>query len=119
MAAKEGQRKSEKYKASRKTTGNIVKAYSTKESRSKGGKAASKNLVNWQKKNAKKFKKMLSEKAKKDTHRKLIPHIYLGIKYPSKKALQAAHKMSICGFYGKLKRGEIKRLPKEKENAGQ
>lgn len=31
----------------------------------------------------------------------------------SKKALQESNRMSNTGFYAKLRRGEIKRLPKE------
>lgn len=111
-AAKIGQEKSEAYKQSRKNCGEFAKQSGTTESRSKGGKAASKALVAWQKQNAQKFKEQASLNGKNKAPTQWIPHKYLGVIYQSKKSLQAAHSMSICGFYGKLRRGEIERLPK-------
>jgi hypothetical protein len=110
MAAKLGQDKSSLYKESRKTTGEMLKNSVTKESRSKGGKTASKKLIEWQKNNKEDFLKRCSEIGKASTERKKIPHKYLGVIYSSKKELQEAHNMSICGFYGKLRRGEIERI---------
>lgn len=110
MAAKAGQDKSEKYKNSRKELGDRLHKKSTPESRSKGGKTASKQLVEWQKQNAEEFKKQCSEHGKANGPKLYIPHEYQGIYYESKKALQEATGLSNCGFYGKLKRGKIKRL---------
>ena len=110
MAAKAGQDKSERYKQSRKETGEIVKNSATPESRSKGGKNGSKKLVEWQKQNEKAFKKKCSDNGKIVGPKLYIPHEYEGIYYESKKALQEATGLSNCGFYNKLKRGEIKRL---------
>ena len=112
MAAKAGQDRSEKYKKSRKEIGKMVRSKMTKESLSKGGKIASKQLVEWQKQNAEAFKKQCAERGKLNGPKLHIPHEYQGIYYESKKALQAATGLSNCGFYNKLKRGEIKRLEK-------
>mgnify|MGYP003349466540 CR=1 FL=1 len=79
-------------------------------SRSKGGKNGSKKLVEWQKQNEKAFKKKCSDNGKIVGPKLYIPHEYEGIYYESKKALQEATGLSNCGFYNKLKRGEIKRL---------
>jgi hypothetical protein len=109
-AAKHGQEKSESYKNSRKASGKHLQRHTTKESCSKGGKLASVKLVRWQKANAERFAES-SRRNGRDSKVKLqIRHMYLGVVYESKKALQKAHKMSICGFYGKLGRGEILRL---------
>jgi hypothetical protein len=111
-AAKIGQSMSVKYKESRKITGEFVKNCRTYESCSKGGKIASKKLVEWQLKNKELFAKQCAENAKKGNKYKFIQHLYKGIIYNSKKELQIEHKMSNCGFYGKLKRGEIIRIGK-------
>lgn len=111
-AAKIGQQNSVLYKESRKITGEIAKKSSTFESRSNGGKSASKKLVKWQQKNKESFLKACSENGKLSSIRLCIPHEYKGIIYESKKQLQEQTGMSICGFYGKLRRGEIKRLEK-------
>ena len=110
MAAKVGQDKSVAYKESRKITGNKLNEIRTFESCSNGGKVASKKLVEWQKENKEAFIKRCSEIGKAGTERKKKPHEYLGVVYLSKQELQKAHNLSNCGFYGKLKRGEIKRL---------
>jgi hypothetical protein len=107
-----GMQRSQKYKESRKVTGVYLLASRTKENCSKGGKVASKRLVEWQKHNNEIFKNQCAENGRNSATKKHIPHEYQGIIYESKKALQIAHNMSICGFYGKLRRGEIKRLPK-------
>lgn len=109
-AAKIGQERSERYKESRKLTGKFAKSIASFESRSKGGKAASQKLIEWQKKNEATFKANCARNGKIKSVKQQIPHYYLGIVYPSKKALQKAHGMSNCGFYGKLNRGEIERL---------
>lgn len=111
-AAKVGQDQSTLYKESRKKIGAQLASNTTKESRSKGGKSASKKLVAWQKNNPEKFLEMLRMAGKQSTTRKKIPHQYQGITYASKKELQMDTKLSNTGFYNKLKRGEIIRLPK-------
>jgi len=112
MAAKLGQDKSVKYQESRKVAGQRLKNVLTQESCSKGGKTASKKLVEWQQKNRAKFIKQCQSIGKAGTERKKIPHEYLGVVYASKQDLQIAYRMSNTGFYGKLKRGEIKRIEK-------
>ena len=114
MAAKVGQERSEKYKNSRQKAGYLAQQKITKEIRSNGGKEASKKLIQWQKSNSEAFKKQCSKNGKQNSQKNKIPHEYLGVKYESKKAVMQAHNMSICGFYGKLRRGEIIRLPKSK-----
>lgn len=109
-AAKIGQEKSTKYKESRKHAGTLALLAMTHETRSKGGKMASKKLIEWQKQNSESFRKQCSKNGKQNSQKNKIPHEYLGVKYDSKKAVMAAHNMSICGFYGKLRRGEIIRL---------
>ena len=111
-AAKIGQDQSVLYKESRKRVGEKLALSTTKESRSKGGKSASKKLVAWQKNNPEKFLEMVRRAGKQSTIRKKIPHQYQGITYASKKELQMATKLSNTGFYNKLNRGEIIRPPK-------
>jgi hypothetical protein len=111
MAAKIGQDNSEKYKKSRQVAGKKLSKLNNFEHCSKGGKAASIKLVKWQKENKDKFIAQCAVLGKNSTERKLKPHEYLGVVYRSKKALQEVHKMSNCGFYGKLNRGEIVRIP--------
>lgn len=116
-AAKAGRDKSALYQESRKLVAAHIKKYTTFESRSAGGKAASKSLVAWQAENREKFLQQAAANGRASTERKCIPHTYKGVTYPSKKELQAAHNMSICGFYGKLGRGEIKREIAKREKA--
>lgn len=111
-AAKTGQSKSEKYRTSRKELGKALKSFVTKNSRSKGGKVASRSLVTWQEKNREAFLNQCVLNGKNSTIRKCIPHRYKGVLYNSKKELQAATGLSICGFYSKLRRGEIERVSK-------
>ena len=111
-SAKVGQDQSVLYKESRKKLGEKLKNITTKETRSKGGKIASKSLVRWQKENPEKFLEIIRASAKKTAITNQIPHEYKGIKYASKKELQMATKLSNTGFYNKLNRGEIVRLPK-------
>ena len=111
-ACKEGQRKSLKYRTSRSALGIAVAKASTYETCSRGGKIASKKLVEWIRKNRARHAQRCRELGRANASRLCIPHGYNGVVYPSKKALQAALGISICGFYGKLKRGEIVRLPK-------
>mgnify|MGYP003350631705 CR=1 FL=1 len=61
MAAKAGQDRSEKYKQSRKEIGKANRAKMTKEACSKGGKTASKQLIEWQKQNTEAFKKRFNK----------------------------------------------------------
>lgn len=112
-AAKAGQERSIKYQETRKQTGVIVKAAATFESRSKGGKTASKALVAWQKKNKESFAERCADTAKRFSHLKEIPHEYSGKTYKSKKELQKENNMCNSTFYKKLKLGQIIRLQRE------
>lgn len=112
MAAKAGQDKSEKYKESRKITGNIVKSFATKETRSKGGKTASFTLLQWQKNNIDVFKAQCSKIGKLSAERQKIPHLFKDTYYESKKQLQQENKMSNSKFYKLLNEGVILRLDK-------
>ena len=112
MAAKAGQEKSEKYKG--RVLGPHLASIRTKENCSKGGKVASIKLTEWISQNKESHSKMCSENAKKLTSGKHIPHSYKGVIYESKKALQKDTGLSNTGFYNKLGRGEIMRLPKER-----
>jgi hypothetical protein len=116
MAAKAGQDKSDKYK-SRDLREHLSKVR-TKESCSKGGKEASKQLVSWIRDNIEQHKKTCAYNARKNAEKRKIPHEYLGVYYDSKKALQEATKISNTSFYKKLGEGEITRLIEqfEKDN---
>jgi len=107
MAAKSGQESSDKYKM--RDMKPILDRIRTKESCSLGGKAASKLLVEWIKDNKEQHSKTCSINGKKSSGK--IPHRYLGVEYDSKKSLQEATKLSNTGFYSKLRKGEITRLP--------
>ena len=108
-AAKIGQDSSQKYKDSRKLTGQKLNLFRTKESCSAGGKAASKKLIAWQQKNKEAFLKQAAENGRKGAQKLKIPHMYNGVMYASKRELQNA--TGICNnvFYKKLKSGEIRR----------
>lgn len=116
MAAKAGQDKSDTYRASRPFAAAAMLNSVTSETCSRGGKAANSKLLEWQRENRDAFLRQCAENGRRKTPKQHIPHEYLGDRYESKKALQAAHGMSICGFYGKLRRGEIKRLDREIAN---
>jgi len=110
-AAIVGQEKSEKYK--NRKLGDHLARVKTKESCSKGGKAAAPSLVRWIEENMDTHRNRCRELGKTSGERQKIPHEFNGIAYPSKKELQDATGISNCGFYGKLKRGEINRLVAE------
>lgn len=110
LAAKAGQEKSEKYKNSR--TSKHLEAHRSKENCSKGGKMASKNLIEWQKNNSESFKNQCKKNAKVASEKNKIPHEYKGIIYESIQALKLAHKMCNNAFYKKLKNKQITRLNK-------
>ena len=112
MAAKSGQDKSEKYK--NRVLGPHLALHRTKETCSKGGKTASKSLVVWIKNNKEEHAKMCAENGKKKSITQSIPHSYNNKVYESKKMLQEDTGLSNTGFYSKLKRGEIIRLPKDR-----
>jgi hypothetical protein len=107
-AALEGQRKSEKYK--NRNLRDHLNSVRTKDTCSKGGKVASKALVEWQKQNKEKFALQCAKNAKAKTHKQLISHEYQGVVYESKKELQKQNKMCNSKFYRLLGAGEIKRL---------
>lgn len=107
MAAKAGQDRSEKYKESRKSCGEYLKKGRSKASEAKGGKSASKALVKWQQENREKFLAMVSRIGKEATQRKLIPHEYKGVIYPSKKELQKLLGVHNTIFYKMVEKGEI------------
>jgi hypothetical protein len=109
-AAKLGQGMSDRYMRSRKEAGRHLQSVVTKESCAKGGRAASAALVQWQKDNPSLFRQMLSRNGKATGPKLEIAHEYLGKTYKSKKALQMDTGLSNTGFYGKLHRGEIRRL---------
>ena len=111
-AAKEGQKRSLKYKESRKITGKIVNSFASFESCSSGGKKAINKLLEWQKKNEKQFKQTCSKIGKLSAERQKIPHKYNDIVYESKKHLQKENKMYNNKFYRLLKEGIIIRLDK-------
>ena len=113
MAAKAGQERSEKYK-NRKFKDHLDKVR-TKEGCSRGGKAASKSLVEWIKANKETHRETCAKNGR--VKRNQIPHEYLGVVYESKKSLQEDTKLSNTGFYSKLRKGEIVRLIKETEGA--
>lgn len=115
-AAKIGQAKSKKYQE-RSLKQHLAKVR-TKESCSKGGKAASKTLVQWIRDNKEQHAERCNQIGKASSARKMIPHEYCGKHYESKKALQKETGLSNTEFYKKLKGGEIKRLPKNKELEG-
>lgn len=109
-AAKIGQNNSERYRVSRSLTGKHLTSCKTRESESKGGKAAAPALVEWQKENRSAFLARCSENGKATGPKLQIQHVYNGVHYQSKKALQADTGLSNTGFYGKLNRGEIVRI---------
>ena len=111
-AALDGQSKSEKYKASRRTCGLRANSTMTKETRSKGGKAASIHLVAWIKNNPAAHRAQCAVTGRLNAEKQKIAHTYNGVFYQSKKALQLATGLSNTGFYGKLNRGVIKRIDK-------
>ena len=113
MAALEGQKRSEKYQ--NRSMKAHLDSVRTKEGCSRGGKVASKSLVEWIKDNKELHSKNCSVNGKTSGEKLKIPHEYLGVTYDSKKSLQEATKLSNTGFYSKLRRGEIKRLIKEQE----
>jgi hypothetical protein len=115
-AAKEGQNRSDAYK--NRDMKDHLNRIRTKESASKGGKAASIALIKWIKENKEVHADNVRKSAKKRAEKQKIPHEYNGVVYDSKKSLQLSTGLSNCGFYGKLKRGEIKRLIKELETEG-
>ena len=111
MAAKSGQEKSEKYK--NRVLGPHLALHRTKETCSRGGKTASKSLVKWISENREEHARICAENGKKKGPKQCIPHSYLGVVYKSKKVLQEETGLSNTGFYNKLNRGEIIRLPKD------
>ena len=113
-AAKIGQASSDKYKQSRVSTGKNLSKFITKESCSAGGKVASKKLVAWQKENKNEFAKQCAINGAASAHKRQIPHIYEGVRYPSKRDLQTATNMCNITFYKKLKAGCITRLKDDK-----
>ena len=115
-AAKVGQAKSKKYQE--RNLKHHLDKVRTKESCSKGGKVASKTLVQWIKGNKEQHAELCRQNGKGNGVRQMIPHEYDGKHYESKKALQEETGLSNTGFYNKLKRGEINRLPRNKELEG-
>lgn len=115
-AAKVGQDRSIAYQESRVVAARALQIHATQETCAKGGRAASIKLRDWQVANRTRFLEQCSINGKMKGPKQYIPHEYRGVRYVSKKALQAAHSMSICGFYGKLRRGEIIRLDREIAN---
>lgn len=110
-AAKVGQERSEKYK-NRDFREHLARVRTT-ESCSKGGKMAAPALVEWIKANPEKHKENSRANSKAIAEKQKIPHEYKGVVYPSKKDLQTETGLSNCGFYAKLRRNEIIRLPKQ------
>ena len=108
-AAKIGQDGSQKYKDSRKLTGQNLGLFRTKESCSAGGKSASKKLVAWQQENKEAFAKQAAENGRKSAYKRKISHMYNGVMYASKRDLQTANGMCNSVFYKKLISGEIRR----------
>lgn len=111
-AAKAGQDKSIKYIESRSVLGHLLQKHATKESCSAGGKTASKSLVEWQKRNEAAFKQQCGKNARKGAVKRMIPHMYNGTTYNSKKELQDINNMCNTKFYRLLKRGDIQRMDK-------
>ena len=109
MAAKIGQQCSTKYKETRKELGYRLSKKATKESCSLGGKIASKSLVQWQKDNEHVFKERCAELGRQTAKKRMIPHKYENVWYPSKKELQKIHHMCNTTFYRLLDRGVIMR----------
>ena len=107
-AALEGQKKSEKYR--NRDMKKHLDASRTKESCSRGGKTASKSLVEWIKNNKEEHRKNCSRNGKSVGEKLKIPHEYLGVFCDSKKSLQESTGLSNTGFYSKLRNGEITRL---------
>lgn len=110
LAAKIGQDKSEKYKESRRKSAKILNEFRTAENCSKGGKIASKSLVEWQQDNLESFKEQCRKNAKIASERNKIPHEYKGVIYESIQALKLANKMGNNTFYKKLQDKQIIRL---------
>lgn len=113
-AAKLGQDRSVKYKQSRVKCGENLVGKTTKDTCSRGGKAAAPKLVAWQRANRQKFIERCRAIGKASAERKKIPHEYLGKVYPSKRDLQNEHKICNDRFYKMLKAGEIIRLERNK-----
>jgi hypothetical protein len=109
--AKAAQRKSDFYRLSRMTCGEVLQMNTTRESCSKGGRIAVLSLTAWQRKNAKKFSAQCAVNGHLTSQKLCIPHQYLGVMHASKKELQSLHAMSNSEFYAKLLRGEIIRVP--------
>lgn len=114
LAAKVGQEQSELYKSTRKNGVEYLASGRTLENCSKGGKASSKKLVEWINNNKELHTKNASLCGKSVGKKLCIPHEYDGLVYSSIKELLKVTGMSRCGFYGKLKRGVIRRLEKTK-----
>jgi len=110
-AALLGQERSEKYRTSR--TGKYFKH--RHEDCSRGGKTASKSLVEWQKNNASLFLEQCKINGKQNSKKLRIPHMYLGIEYESKKSLQENTGMCNITFYKKLQSGDIQREIQKRE----
>ena len=112
-AAKAGQKKSIKYKESRKLTGECVKRSATFETRSAGGKAASKELVKWIKENKEAHAESARINQKKSVEAMKIPRLFLGIAFESLKDIKETF-----GFAGEtanrlIHLGVIKNISKE------
>jgi len=112
MAAKAGQDRSDLYKESRQRSGAHLNEVRTFECCSKGGTAAAPKLIEWQHNNREEFIRQCATNGKSVGPKLEIPHVYMGLWFKSKKDLQEHFNMSRSGFYGKLRRGEIQRLPK-------
>lgn len=107
-AALEGQKRSQKYQ--NRSLSSHLSAVRTKETCSKGGKIASKKLVQWQRENKEQFHAQCAILGKETAEKLKIKHEYLGGVYESKKQLQEKHKMWNNKFYKLLASGDIKRL---------
>ena len=115
-AAKAAQDRSALYRSSRAVTGEILRRSVTSETIASGGRAAAPALIAWQQNNSHRHRMQCAANGRAKAPRQMLPHRYQGAIYQSKKALQLAHSMSNCGFYGKLKRGQIERLDREINN---
>ena len=113
LACKEGQKKSEKFRLSR--TGEYFKP--TFETCSKGGKIASKKLVQWQKENPELYTTNCKVRAYHMHKGNKMVHYYLDNIYESKKELQQTHKMKNAAYYRLLASGEITRDKPNREIA--
>jgi Domain of unknown function (DUF1996) len=112
-AAKEGQKRSDIYKNTRKDLGAKLQLYKTFESCSKGGKVASKSLVEWQRANKQEFKEQCAKNGKINGPKLFKPCVYLDESFESKQALQNKYKMSNTLFYSLLKKGTVVYIDKQ------